>query len=200
MPRRRRLPTFFRAKEAEALLGAAKSQRDRLIVLVGLYLGLRVSEMTKLRVEDVDLVERLAFVRQGKGDKDRYVPIPAGLVAPLRAWMGARQEGWLFPSRQGGGRLASRTVQLLIKRLAAAAGIAGATLARKCTPHKLRHSYATRLLEAGATIREVQELLGHSSVATTEIYTHVNPGRLRGAVDRLPATGPSPDEPPAEPV
>ena len=107
------------------------------------------------------------------------MPIPAKLLEPLAAWIGERRSGELFPSPRGG-RLTTRAVQLLVQRTAVAAGSA-----RRVTPHMLRHTYATRLLNTGASLREVQELLGHSSVATTEIYTWVLTDRLRGAVERL---------------
>ncbi len=182
---RRRLPTFFRANESDALVAAAKTERDRLIVQVGLYLGLRCSEITDLRIERIDLAKSQVFVAHGKGDKDRYVPIPERLRPLLQAWIGDRREGLLFTSRSRGGRLSNRAVQRLFKGIARKAGIAGVEQARKVTPHKLRHTYATTLLEKGANIRELQELLGHSSVATTEIYTHVVTSRLKGVVDRL---------------
>jgi len=185
MTRRRRLPTFFRPAEAETLLAALRSEQHRLIILTGLFLGLRVSEITHLDVADVDCDRGTVLVRHGKGDRDRQVPMPHRLWEGLRAWIGERKAGYLFPSPRGGGRLSSRSVQRLIKRAAGRAGIAGVDVPRKITPHKLRHTYATRLLDTGANIREVQELLGHASVATTEIYCHVSGDRLRGAVDRL---------------
>jgi integrase/recombinase XerD len=184
MPRRR-LPTFFRGDEPERLVAAASPGRDRLILLVGLLCGLRVSEITKLHVPDLDLSQRSLRVNQGKGGKDRVVPIPAKLVDPLRAWLGDRVSGPVFPSPRGGGPLSTRAVQRLMKRLAQKANLPGATEPRKVTPHKMRHHYATRLIQTGADIMEVRDLLGHSSVSTTQIYLHTSPERLRGAVDRL---------------
>lgn len=193
---RRRLPNFLRQAEADALLAAAAGARltaaspskrraahlDEILLQTGLLLGLRVSELCKLDVQDLDLAARTAMVRAGKGDKDRCVPVPARLVALLEEWQGRgkkRAAGPVFASPRGG-RLASRTVQLRLAALGKRAG-----LPRRLKPHTLRHTFATRLLERGASIREVQELLGHSSVATTEVYTHTVPDRLRGAVDRL---------------
>jgi integrase/recombinase XerD len=186
MPRRRsrRLPVFLRPHEARALTAAAGCEQHRLIIHVGLYCGLRVGEITKLRIEDVDLGQAQLFVSQGKGDKDRYVPIQSQLLERLRLWIGGAREGWLFPSPKTGQRLTSRSIQRLIKRLAIKANIP-AEVAARMTPHKLRHTFATRLLEGGTNIREVQELLGHSSVATTEIYTHCTVKRLHAAVERL---------------
>lgn len=182
---RRRLPTFFRQPEADALVAAAGRERDRLILLVGLLMGLRVSEITKLEIPDLDLQKGSAFLRAAKGDKDRYVPIPERLLEPLRAWVGAKPVGYVFPSPRGGKRLCDRAVQRMLKRVATKANIPGVEVPRKITPHKLRHTFATTLLQKGATIREVQELLGHSSVATTEVYTHVAVERLKTVVDRL---------------
>src|SRR5438270_7220122 len=107
----RRLPTFFRESEAEALILAAGNERDRLILRFGMGLGLRVSEITKLEVPDMDLARGMAQIRQAKGDKDRVVPIGDKLVDELRAWIGTRTQGPLFPSPRGGGRLSSRAIQ-----------------------------------------------------------------------------------------
>ena len=176
---KRRLPTFLRETEVEALLAAASCERDRLLLSVGLLLGLRVSEITGLRIEDLDLADGTAFIRHGKGDKDRYVPVPQKLLLPLSKWISSRRVGLLFPGIRRP-RLSSDYVQRMVQRTAQTAGIM-----RRVTPHTLRHTYATRLLETGADLRQVQDLLGHSSVAITEIYTHVTVSRLRGAVDRL---------------
>jgi integrase/recombinase XerD len=182
---RRRLPTFFRSHEADALVASAKNERDRLIIQCGLFLGLRCSEITDLRIERINLTACQVLVAHGKGDKDRYVPIPERLRPLLQNWIGDRREGLLFTSRSKHGRLSNRAVQRMFQSVARKAGIAGVDQPRKVTPHKLRHTYATTLLEKGANIRELQELLGHSSVATTEIYTHVVTSRLKGVVDRL---------------
>src|SRR5262249_37423987 len=104
---RRRLPVVPRRPEVDALLAAAPDGRDRLALPRAPLLGLRVSEVTKLEVSDLDLAERRAHVRQGKGDKDRYVPIPPRLVEPLQTWLAGRTVGYLFPGR-GGRRLSSR--------------------------------------------------------------------------------------------
>lgn len=180
----RRLPQFLLDTEPEQLLRATTRERDRLLLMVGLYAGLRVSELVKLAVEDLDFGRRLLMVREGKGKKDRSLPIPKKLLGPLRGWVGARQAGPVFESPRGG-RLSTRAVQLLMKRLALRAKLPRAKVARAVTPHKLRHSYATRLLESGATIYEVKELLGHSSISTTETYLHSCNNRLAKAVDRL---------------
>ena len=178
MPRRR-LPKFLSETEAGRFSAAARSERDRVIIALGFYAGLRVSEICKLKIEDLDLDEGTLLVQHGKGDKDRYLPVPAKLSEVLGPWLGARRRGYVIPSPRGG-HYDSRTLQRMIARTARDAGIQ-----KRVTPHVLRHTYATRLLNTGANLREVQELLGHSSVRVTEVYTHTTPGRLRGAVERL---------------
>ena len=177
----RRLPEFLRPPEAKALIAAAKSERDRLIALVGLGAGLRCSEIVRLRVEDVDVAGQVLFVRLGKGKRDRYVPMPLLLANALRVWIGDRLTGWVFPSPRKADRpLTTRAVQYLVGRLKVAARIV-----RRCSPHTMRHSYATDLLRNRADITEVQRLLGHSSPNTTSRYLHCDPTRLQGVVDRL---------------
>jgi site-specific recombinase XerD len=185
MARRKRLPVWFRRHEADALLAAADLQRDRVILMVGLYCGLRVSEIVGLEVPDIDLAEGMLMVREGKGGRDRAVPIPSRLLEALRSWLGTRTTGPVFPSPAGTAPLSVRTVQRIIKRAARKAGIAGVDRPGRVTPHKMRHTFATTLLQEGASIREVQELLGHASVATTEVYTHVTDQRLREVTERL---------------
>lgn len=181
----RRLPTFLHAGEPEALLAAAEGARDRLIVQVGILLGLRVSEITALQIPHLDLIKGQAFVSQGKGKKDRYVPIPSKLTEELGTWIGARIDGYLFPSPRGGGRLSGRAIQKLMKRLAQKANLPGAAEPRRYNPHKLRHNYASRLLETGADIKVISELLGHSDISTTQIYLHTSDERKRQACERL---------------
>lgn len=179
MPRRR-LPNCLTGDEPDRLLAAAKKPRDRLLMLCGLLLGLRVSELVGRRVEDLDLDQAVCQCRRGKGDKDRAVPIPARLLPELRTWLAGRRDGWLFPGVGCSGHLSVRAAQLLVQGAARRAGIA-----RRVTPHRLRHSYAVRLLRTGADIMEIKELLGHSSVSTTQVYLSADAERMRAAVDRL---------------
>lgn len=175
----RRLPKTLRGSEPDRLEAAARSARDRLIIQCGRYLGLRVSEICGLRVENVDLESGEVLVVAGKGDKDRTVPVPSRFLPELATWIAGRTSGPVFLSRHRR-PLSTRTVQVMVRRAQADADIA-----RRVTPHMLRHTYATTLLNRGANLREVQELLGHANIGTTEIYTHVSVDRLRGAVDRL---------------
>ncbi len=172
-----------------AAVGAAdaRGRRDRAIFELIYAAGLRIAELTGLDLDDVDLVEGLVRVR-GKGNKERIVPIGSRAVAALRAHLGGRarpvREGVgpapqaLFPNGRGG-RLTPRAVQQALVRYLAAAG-----LGRKITPHGLRHSFATHLLDAGADLRAIQELLGHARLSTTQRYTHVGIGALMQVYDK----------------
>lgn len=185
MPRRRRsLPKSLSPDTLRALLKAADNLRDRLVVSIGYQVGLRVSEITKLEITDVDWQSGTVFIREGKGGKDRVCPVPVALLAQLRTMLGERQTGFLFPSPRGGKRLSSRAIQKLMRRLAVKAGLPDADKARKYHPHSLRHSFATRCLRAGADIIEVRDLMGHASVATTQQYLSSSPDRLKPAVER----------------
>ncbi|GAC1655849.1 MAG: hypothetical protein NVS4B6_32240 [Mycobacterium sp.] len=181
---RRRLPVYLRSQELERLFAQAATPRDRLMLLIGAYAGLRVSEIVNLRVEHVDFDNGMLEVHAGKGDKDRNVPLHQRIAWDMKLFLGDRTEGWVFPaareSHGSTGHLMPRVVQRMIADAALRAKIV-----RHVTPHKLRHSFATLALSKGADIMEIKDLLGHSSVATTQIYLSCMPERLRGAVDRL---------------
>jgi site-specific recombinase XerD len=177
-----RLPALAGRDELEALLDAPLDPSDPVAVrdrAVGELLyaaGLRVSELCGLDVDDVDLAGRLVTVT-GKGDKQRRVPIHDACAASVRAWLGAPRAalttptsptGALFYNRRGA-RLGPRDVRRLL------ATRSGTPL----RPHALRHTYATHLLEGGADLRVVQELLGHANLTTTQVYTHVSKDRLQ---------------------
>lgn len=178
---RRRLPVYLRPQELERLFAEAPNPRDRLILLIGAYAGLRVSEILRLQVEDIDFEGGMLEVRHGKGDKDRTIPLHQRIAWDMQLYLDGRQTGWVFPSSRGpSGHLMSRAVQLMI--LAAAAR---AHIVRHVTPHKLRHSFATALLAKGADLLEIKDLLGHASVSTTQVYAAAMPERLRASIDRL---------------
>ena len=180
------LPKFLTEAQADALLDAeataAKDEtperraRDQAILELLYGGGLRVSELCGLTVGDLDLATGLVRVL-GKGSKERVVPVGAPAVAAVRAYLGlrgapARGAPLLLAAR--GGPLHPRAVQLMLKRKLALAG-----LPADLTPHKLRHACATHLLSHGADLRLVQEQLGHASLSTTQIYTHLSMSRLR---------------------
>jgi integrase/recombinase XerD len=145
--------------------------------------GLRIGEATTLEVTAVDRARRVLRII-GKGNKERLVPLPQPILDDLgRLWRTHHNRRWLFPNHSGDAPLNRRVVSGSLADAAAAAG-----LPRGVTPHSLRHSYATRLLENGVDTRIVQVLLGHASIATTAIYTHLTTPTLasvRSLLDRL---------------
>lgn len=162
------------------LPGARRAARDRAILELLYACGLRVSEVTDLRLEQVDLEAGCVRVI-GKGSKERVVPLGRPAAAALREYLGdergrltrGRRTPHVFV-RAGGFPLSRQSVWKIVKRRAAAAGVRLPT-----SPHTLRHSFATHLLAGGADLRVVQALLGHSDVATTQVYTHLEATRLR---------------------
>ena len=145
--------------------------------------GLRITEAATLEVTAIDGI--IGFIRViGKGNKERQVPLPQPVLAELRSlWKTHRDKRWLFPSPRQEGPISRYALWLTFKQALRAAGIT-----RRITPHSLRHSYATRLLESGVDIRVVQILLGHARIGTTAIYTHLTePTRasLKAILDRL---------------
>jgi integrase/recombinase XerD len=159
--------------------GARRADRDRALLELLYGCGLRVSEVTSLRLEQVDL--RVGYLTVlGKGGKERVVPIGKHGQEALRAYVerermrlvAGRPSPWVFV-RPGGRPISRQTVWKLVKRRATAAG-----LRQRVSPHTLRHSFATHLLDGGADLRVVQTLLGHADVGTTQIYTHVDAQRL----------------------
>ncbi|MEZ4773109.1 MAG: tyrosine-type recombinase/integrase [Bacteroidia bacterium] len=130
---------------------------------------MRLGEVIGLSLKDLDLQRRVIRVNRGKGKKDREVPLPEMLVPVLDAYMAQYQPlTFLFEGETVGERYSDRSLQQVVKQAAARAGIH-----RTVTAHMMRHSYATHLLEAGTDIRYIQEVLGHSSIKTTQVYTHV---------------------------
>lgn len=186
-----RLPTVLPRDAVEPLLtlppdGDPVSVRDATILEVLYAGGVRVGELVALDVDDLDLAARRMKVR-GKGRKERMVPLGDDAVAALRGYLeGARPAmikpgspaGALFLNRRGG-RVGVRDVRTMVARYAAEV-LPG----RRVTPHTFRHTYATHLLEGGADLRSVQELLGHADLRTTQVYTHVSRERLRAVYDR----------------
>jgi integrase/recombinase XerD len=186
LPRRaRKLPRTLSQAEAERLIAAAngttpRALRDGALVELLYGAGLRVSEAVGLDKTGVDLDERIVRV-VGKGGKERIVPIGEPAAEALRRYLSRgrpyldrRHRPELFLNARGGG-LTRSGVFLVLRRLAAAAGLDPA----RVHPHLLRHSFATHLLEGGADLRSVQEMLGHADLSTTELYTHVSDSRRR---------------------
>jgi len=165
-------------------LHAGKIERDRLLLALFAYGGLRRSEVLGLDCDDVDLERRLIRVRKAKGGRQRTVPIHPGLVPLFVAYMATRTPGddpALFVGVLGR-RLSPTILTATFHRYATAAGVARH---KRVTPHTLRHVFATELLSAGANLRQIQELLRHKHLDSTQRYTRVNGHQLRGAVKRL---------------
>jgi integrase/recombinase XerD len=174
-----RLPGVLSLEEVEAMLSkpdtsTARGLRDRALLELLYATGLRVSELTQLEVGDVNL--KLGFVRCiGKGSRERIVPVGRRAIEAIERYLASRKSGStaLFPGRSGG-KLTRVACWKIIKHYAAMAGVAA-----RVSPHTLRHSFATHLLERGADLRAIQEMLGHADISTTEIYTHVSADHLR---------------------
>jgi len=186
----RRLPGVLSSEEVDRLLAACETTtphglRDRAMLELMYASGLRVSELVGLRLGDVD--QGVGVVRVvGKGDKERLVPVGEAALASLKAYLAAgrprlqrvQPSDALFLGRHGQG-LTRQMFWQLIKRAARAAGIV-----KPVTPHTLRHSFATHLLERGADLRSVQLMLGHADIGTTQIYTHVSRAHLKALYDK----------------
>ena len=193
----RRLPVVLTLEEVEALLAAPNSEgpgalRDRAMLALLYATGLRVSELVSLPVEAVRL-DAGFLVARGKGSKERVVPVGSRALDAVGAYLElgrpvllhGRTARALFVTPRGRG-FTRQGFWKLIRRHARAAGIR-----KVVSPHKLRHSFATHLVERGADLRSVQAMLGHADLATTQIYTHVDATRLRGVYDRAhPRSGP----------
>jgi integrase/recombinase XerD len=188
----RPLPKVLSETEVEALIGAAAAWpgddgvRLRCILELLYATGLRVSELVGLPLAAAQRDPQLMLVR-GKGGKERLVPLGPPARAALAAWLecrgrllpSGRPSRWLFPSRAVEGHLTRQRCGQLLKELALAAGLDPARL----SPHVLRHAFASHLLDHGADLRSVQQMLGHADIATTQIYTHVQGERLRRLVE-----------------
>jgi integrase/recombinase XerC len=187
----RKLPHFLSTEEVGRLLeappaGDAAGLRDRAILETMYSAGLRVSEVVGINDGDLDSENALVRIR-GKGRRERLAPIGSFALKALKRWLaerklkGGQKPGPASPvfTNRFGGRLTTRSVARMLEKYLAAAELDGRT-----TPHTLRHSFATHLLDRGADIRSVQELLGHKSLVTTQIYTHVSTSGLRAAYER----------------
>jgi integrase/recombinase XerD len=180
----RRLPVVMNDEEVRGLLECAHSLRDRALFETAYATGMRLGELTRLLITDIDSKRMVIRVDQGKGRKDRYVMLSASLLETLRGyWRQARPKGYLFPGDGGKRPLSHSSAQKAFGRAKFAAGIA-----KPVSFHTLRHSFATHLLEDGVNVRTIQSLLGHRSLQTTERYTHVAENylhQMRSPLDRL---------------
>lgn len=178
------VPAVLSAVEVRRLLGALATDRQRVMAMLAYGAGLRVSEVCKLRVDDIDPKRLLVRIQHTKRGRERHVMLSPRLLAALRAyWKASRPAGpYLFPGREPG-KLVTR--ESLHRAIVKAAGRAGIT---KCiSPHTLRHSFATHLLEAGTDLRTLQVLLGHASLKSTMAYLHVSTARVQSIQSPLDA-------------
>lgn len=169
----RKLRVVLSQDEVVRLLSAVDNAVYRMALMTAYAAGLRITELVTLKAEHLDSARMLLHVELGKGQKSRLVPLSEVLLEQLRDyWRTDRPKGkgspWLFPGEDPARPLHVTTIQNACKRARAAAG-----LTKHVTPHTLRHCYATHLLEAGVDLRTVQALLGHATLSTTAIYTHV---------------------------
>jgi integrase/recombinase XerD len=175
------LPPVLAPEEVQKLLACVKPLKQQMVLTTLYAAGLRVLEGTELRPTDIDSARMLLRVACGKGAKERLVPLSPRLLTELREyWRAYRPTSWLFPGAKSEQPLNSATVQKACTRAAREAG-----LQKRVTPHTLRHSYATGLLEAGVDLLTIQRLLGHRSFSTTLIYLHVRRPHLESIASPL---------------
>ncbi len=176
------LPVYLTKEEVSSLFNAAGSTKSKLIMQFLYSSGLRVSEICNLKLEDLDLLNKKGFVRDGKGGKDRLFFIAHTLAIDLKHFAQGQKKGYLFTNYKGD-KMSERNIQKIVSGAGKRAEIT-----KQVTPHKLRHSFATHLHDAGTSIRTIQALLGHSNLQTTEIYTHISEKKLKDVknpLDRL---------------
>lgn len=171
----KKLPVVLTRQEVKAVINAATPKRNRLIVQFLYSTGCRVSECVKLHATDLNLKERAGSIRGGKGNKDRTIILSKEWIKGAKRYMARKKVKTPFVfSKKNGKPISTDTVQRIVKQAAKKAGIE-----KTVTPHTMRHSYATHLLEAGVNIRYIQELLGHSALNTTQIYLKVSTEELK---------------------
>jgi integrase/recombinase XerD len=180
----RELPPYHSQAEIEALIAQADiglyhqkpwhKERNKALILTFCYTGIRKQELLNLRVANINFERRLLFVKQGKGRKDRMIPLAERIMAPLQSQCAGKTASELVYAG-----LNARSAYRIVTKLAKACGLEG------IHPHTLRHYFATQLVERGVNIRVIQELLGHADLSTTAIYLDVSPQHLKSAIDAL---------------
>lgn len=164
--REKKMPIVLTRDEIKTMIESARNKKSKLVIKFLYSTGLRVSELVNLKKNDIEIKEKIGWVRKGKGGKDRIFILPESLTEELNELMKADSEK-IFP-------VTTRAIQKIVKNT-----IKRANITKKVSPHTLRHSYATHLLDSGVDIRKIQELLGHSNLQTTQIYTHVSTEELK---------------------
>lgn len=178
--RRKRLPVVLSHEEILKILDSIKNKKHRMILALAYGAGLRVSEVVSLKVQDLDFIRGIIFVRKAKGGKDRRTILPERLKKSLAGYVCLKEfDDFVFESERGG-MLSTRSAQKIFE-----SGLKKAEIKSNATFHSLRHSFATHLLENGTDIRYVQELLGHRSIKTTQIYTRMTSKGILGIASPL---------------
>ena len=179
----KKLPFVPSQQEVERLINAIPHPRHRVIAMTMYAAGLRISEAVSLRPADIDSKRMMIRVVQGKGRKDRFVPLSPVLLDQLRQhYRRVHPTNWLFPSRVAGRHISTKMVTRVIVHARHAIGH------KPVTPHSLRHAFATHLLEAGTDLRTIQVMLGHACLSTTTVYLRVSPklvGTVKSPLDSL---------------
>ena len=190
--RPRRLPAILSREEVVRIFGAIRNTRQRALLMTIYACGLRLGEARRLWPDDLDEARMMLRVRCGKGARDRYVPISKVALEALRPTLDTTERGtWLFPGQDAIKPVNATTVQRVFN-----IAVRTADIQKKVSVHSLRHAYATHLLEDGAHIRSVQQLLGHRSLSTTTIYVHCTDNyvrELRSPLDRINLEQPAAD-------
>ncbi len=171
----RKIPSVLTKQEVRQLLNSIENKKSRLMLSLLYAAGLRVSELVNLKVEDINFKEKIGHIRQGKGRKDRIFNIPSFLFSQLQKQAEKQEknkEEYLFTGPKG--QLSPRNLQKIVQK-----AVKKAEINKKVSPHTLRHSFATHLLEDGVDIRIIQELLGHADLSTTQIYTHISQEQIK---------------------
>lgn len=177
----KKLPEILSKNEISKLLKAVKNLKHKAILYLVYSAGLRVGEVVKLKPTDIDSDRMLIPIIQGKGKKDRYTILSETALSILRQYVKVyKPEHWLFPGQHPDKHLTERSVQKVFGNARI-----DAKIRKNVSVHNLRHSFATHLLEGGVNLRYIQELLGHSSSKTTEIYTHVTQKNLSNIISPL---------------
>lgn len=162
-----RLPTVLNREEVHSMIDSAVNVKHKVLLMLLYYGGLRLSEARSLRWEDLDFERGIIHIKHGKGDRDRAVFLHPRLSEALSV-MGVKSSGYVLISSISKGAYTPRGIQLTVADIAKRVGIK-----KRVSPHTLRHSFATHLLESGADVRHIQKLLGHRNLSTTQVYAHI---------------------------
>lgn len=180
----KKLPEVLSEEEINRIFNSINNETHRLIMLIIYSSGLRISEVVRLKLDNFDFDRKLIHIKRGKGKKDRYTILSQVVINHLEKYIRLmKPDEWLFPGAKSGAHLTERSVQKVMDK-----AVAKAKIRKNVTVHTLRHSFATHLLESGTDLRYIQELLGHASSKTTEIYTHVSRrklGNIQSPLDRM---------------